>query len=69
MSRARRPASLRWRLTLWYTAALGGLLTLLGIAALLLLDRTLQTNVDASLVSVAQAVAASSRQSAPSRPT
>jgi len=67
VSRTRRPASLRWRLTLWYTAALGGLLTLLGIAALLLLDRTLQTNVDASLVSVAQAVAASSRQSAPSQ--
>jgi heavy metal sensor kinase len=63
---ARRPASLRWRLTLWYSAALGGLLVLLGIAALVLLDRTLQANVDASLVSVAQAVAASSQQPAPS---
>jgi heavy metal sensor kinase len=55
----RRSASLRWRLTLWYTGALGGLLLLLGAAALLLLDRTLQANVDASLVSVANAVAAS----------
>jgi heavy metal sensor kinase len=65
---ARRPASLRWRLTLWYTAALGGLLVLLGIAAFVLLDHTLQANVDASLVSVAQAVAASSQQPTPSEP-
>jgi len=62
---ARRPASLRWRLTLWYSAALGGLLTLLGATALVLLERGLRANVDASLVSVARAVAASSRESAP----
>jgi heavy metal sensor kinase len=60
---ARRPASLRWRLTLWYTAALGGLLLLLGIVALVLLDRTLRANVDASLLSVAHAVASSSQPS------
>ncbi len=65
MNGSRRPASLRWRLTLWYTAALGGLLMLLGATALLLLDRTLQANVDASLVSVAHAIASSSQQSVP----
>ena len=65
MSGARRPASLRWRLTLWYTAALGGLLLLLGATALVLLDRTLRANVDASLVSVARTIAATSREAAP----
>ena len=64
MSDARRPASLRWRLTLWYTAAFGVLLLLLGAAALVLLDRTLRANVDASLASVARTVA-SSRATAP----
>jgi heavy metal sensor kinase len=65
MNGARRPASLRWRLTLWYTGALGALLLLLGATALLLLDRTLRENVDASLVSVANTIAASSQESAP----
>jgi two-component system, OmpR family, sensor kinase len=65
VSGVRRPASLRWRLTLWYTATLGGLLVLLGATALVLLDRTLRANVDASLVSVARTVAASSEQAAP----
>src|SRR5262249_50226113 len=68
VSGVRRRASLRWRLTLWYSAALGGLLTLLGATALVLLDRTLRANVDASLVSVAHTVAASSLASAPPGP-
>jgi two-component system OmpR family sensor kinase len=58
----RRPASLRWRLTVWYTAALGGLLLALGATALVLLDRTLRANVDASLASVARTIAASSQE-------
>jgi heavy metal sensor kinase len=65
VSGVRRPASLRWRLTLWYTAALGGLLVLLGGTAVVLLDRTLRANVDASLVSVARTIAVSSQESAP----
>jgi len=68
VSGVRRRGSLRWRLTLWYTAALGGLLVLLGATALGLLDRTLRANVDASLVSVAHTVAASSLASAPPGP-
>jgi two-component system, OmpR family, sensor kinase len=64
----RRPASLRLRLMLWYSAALGGLLILLGAAALFLLDRTLRANVDASLLSVAYTLAASSQESAPPEP-
>ncbi len=68
MKGARRPASLRWRLTLSYTAALGGLLLLLGAAAFLLLDRTLRANVDSSLVSIAQVIAASSQRSKPPDP-
>ena len=54
--------SLRWRLTAWYTAALGGLLVLLGTTALVLLDRGLRANIDASLASVARTIAASSRE-------
>ncbi|HYV57278.1 MAG TPA: hypothetical protein VE911_07030, partial [Candidatus Nitrosopolaris sp.] len=65
MSGVRRRGSLRWRLTLWYTAALGGLLVLLGATALGLLDRTLRANVDASLASVARTIATSSQESAP----
>jgi len=65
---ARRAASLRWRLTFWYTAALGGLLLGLGVTAFVLLDRTLRANVDASLASVARAIAASSQESAPLAP-
>jgi heavy metal sensor kinase len=69
VSGARRPASLRWRLTAWYTAALGGLLLLLGATALVLLDRTLRANVDASLVSVARTIAATSREAASPAPS
>jgi len=59
-----RPRSLRARLTLWYTAALAGLLVLLGAVALVLLDRGLRHTVDSSLDSLAQTVAESSRESA-----
>jgi two-component system OmpR family sensor kinase len=58
---ALRPRSLRARLTLWYTAALGGLLVLLGVVALVLLDRGLRHTVDVSLDSLARTVAESSR--------
>ncbi|MBI1818481.1 MAG: HAMP domain-containing protein [Deltaproteobacteria bacterium] len=58
MSRVR---SLRFRLTLWYTAALAVLLALFGATALVLLDRGLHDAVDASLVTVARTVAESSR--------
>jgi heavy metal sensor kinase len=64
----RRLGGLRWRLTLWHTAALGGLLILLGATALALLDRALRENVDASLVSVAGTIAASSQESPPRGP-
>ena len=49
--------SLRWRLTVWYTAALGALLLALGGAAVVLLDRSLRANVDSSLVSIANTLA------------
>ena len=48
--------SLRARLTLWYTGAVGAVLLLLGASALALLDRGLRANVDASLESVARTV-------------
>src|SRR5262249_12238841 len=60
-------SSLRARLTLWYTAALGALLAVLGTAAFVLLDRGLWTTVDASLLSVARAIAQSAREPAPLR--
>ena len=41
--------SLRARLTLWYTAALGVLLVVLGATALGLLERGLRDNVDTAL--------------------
>jgi heavy metal sensor kinase len=61
VTRRRWPGSLRARLTLWYTAALGALLLVLGVVALVLLDRGLRRTADASLESLAQTVAASSR--------
>jgi heavy metal sensor kinase len=60
-----RPRSLRARLTLWFTAALGGLLVVLGAVAVVLLDRGLRATADASLESLANAVAQSSRAPAP----
>jgi heavy metal sensor kinase len=60
-----RPRSLRARLTLWYTAALGGLLLLLGSVAVLLLDHGLRRTADASLESLARTVVQSSRTPAP----
>src|SRR6185436_13872856 len=59
-----RLGELRTRLTLWYTTLLGGLLVVLGVAAFTLLDRGLRENVDASLRSVAAAIAESSRETA-----
>lgn len=59
------PHSLRARLTLWYTALLTGMLIFLGAAALILLDRGLRENIDASLKSVAVSIAESVRR--PSR--
>jgi len=59
------PHSLRARLTLWYTALLTGMLIFLGVAALILLDRGLRENIDASLKSVAVSIAESVRR--PSR--
>lgn len=55
-------SSLRARLTLWYTALLTGMLVLLGTAALILLDRGLRDNIDASLKSVAVSIADSVRR-------
>jgi len=57
--------SLRARLTLWYTAAVGAVLMLLGAVALALLDRGLRANVDASLESVARAVGSEVREPGP----
>jgi heavy metal sensor kinase len=57
----RRSWSLRSRLTSWYTTALAVLLGLLGGLTLVLLDRGLRDAVDTSLVSIARAVAESSR--------
>ena len=60
------PHTLRARLTLWYTALLCGMLALLGATALVLLDRGLRDNVDASLRSLAHSIADSTR--GPARP-
>jgi heavy metal sensor kinase len=60
-----RPRSLRARLTLWFTAALGGLLVVLGAIAVILLDRGLRATADASLESLASTVVQSSRAPAP----
>jgi heavy metal sensor kinase len=57
--------SLRARLTLWYTAAVGAVLVLLGAVALALLDRGLRANVDASLESVARTVGSEVREPGP----
>jgi len=59
-----RSRSLRWRLTVWYTAAVGALLVVLGAAAVVLLDRALRANVDTSLQSVTRTVARTARESA-----
>ena len=58
------PRTLRARLTLWYTAFFSGMLVVLGVGALVLLDRGLRDNIDASLKSVAQSIAESSRRHA-----
>ena len=55
------PRTLRARLTVWYTALLSGMLAALGLAALMLLERGLRDNIDASLDSVARAIADTAR--------
>lgn len=57
----RAPRTLRSRLTLWFTGALGAMLAVLGVTTFVLLDRGLRANVDSSLVSMARVVAESSR--------
>ena len=42
---------------MWYTALLSGMLAVLGVAALMLLERGLHDNIDASLESVARSIA------------
>lgn len=54
-----RAVSIRARLTLWYAAALGVILLLVGIAAYALIARTTRNDVDAYLADTADAVGAS----------
>src|SRR5262249_12783303 len=63
------PSDVRSRLTLWYTSVLAALLVLLGVTAVVFLDRSLRQNVDASLRSVADAIAESSRDTARAGPS
>jgi heavy metal sensor kinase len=57
-----RPATLRGRLTLWYSGILTAMFALLGATSVMLLDRALRNNVDDSLRSVARAIAETVRQ-------
>jgi heavy metal sensor kinase len=57
-----RPATLRGRLTLWYTGILTAMLVLLSATSVILLDRALRKNVDDSLSSVARAIAETVRR-------
>jgi heavy metal sensor kinase len=57
-----RPATLRGRLTLWYTGILTAMLALLGATSVMLLDHGLRRNVDDSLNSLAHAIAGSVRR-------
>ena len=59
-----RPVTLRGQLTLWSTAILAVMLALWGVASVILLDRSLRNNVDASLDSVGQTVASVAQQTA-----
>jgi heavy metal sensor kinase len=58
-----RPVTLRGRLILWSSAVLAAMLALSGAAALMLLDRSLRNNVDASLDYLGRTVAGAARQS------
>lgn len=60
-----RPTTLRGRLTLWYTGILTAMLAVFGVVSVLLLDRGLRNNVDASLDSLARAIADSARRPSP----
>lgn len=51
------PRTLRARLTVWYTVLLSGMLAVLGLTALVLLERGLRENIDVSLDSVARSIA------------
>jgi two-component system OmpR family sensor kinase len=62
------PRTLRARLTLWYTALLTAMLACLGALALVLLDRALRENIDASLNTMADSIAASVRAPSPFGP-
>lgn len=56
------PTTLRGRVTLWYTALLTAMLALFGGTSAVLLDQGLRKNLDASLYSVARAIAQSARR-------
>ena len=59
-----RPVTLRGRLILWSSAVLAVMLALSGVASLMLLDRSLRSNVDSSLDSIGQTVAGAAQQTA-----
>jgi heavy metal sensor kinase len=56
------PTTLRGRVTLWYTGLLTAMFALFGGTSAVLLDRGLRKDLDASLYSVARAVAQSARR-------
>ena len=58
----RWPTTLRGRVTLWYTALVAAMLALFGGASAVLLDQALRKDLDASLYSVARAIAQSARR-------
>jgi heavy metal sensor kinase len=57
-----RPTTLRGRVTLWYTGLLAAMLALFGGTSAVLLDQGLRKDLDASLYSVARAIAQSARR-------
>jgi two-component system OmpR family sensor kinase len=58
------PSTLRARLTLWYVGILTAMLALFGTISVVLLDRALRNNVDASLRSLGDTIAESARRPA-----
>ncbi|MGH7846168.1 MAG: hypothetical protein ACREQW_13495, partial [Candidatus Binatia bacterium] len=58
------PSTLRARLTLWYVGILTATLALFGSISVVLLDRALRNNVDASLRSLGDAIAESASRPA-----
>jgi len=59
------PRSLRARLVLWYSGVLTATLAILGALAVVLLDRTLRSTVDTSLLAMADTIARSAQSAAP----